>query len=280
MPHTEAFELRGGGPSLHGIVTLPDRPGPRPTVIICHGFKGFMEWGFFPYLADLLAARGFTAVRFNFSGSGMRPGEDLVSDLGAFRSATFSRDLEELAAVLAAIGERIAPGDADPERLALLGHSRGGGTALLAAAREPWRDRLRALVTWSAVGTFDRMGADDKTAWRRDGELVITNARTGQELPIGLEVLEDLEARRAELDLEAAAARRTTPWLLVHGEEDETVPVAEARRLAAAAAPPRELLTVPAGTHTFGAQHPFLGPTPQLIQTLNATQTFLRRHLG
>ena len=36
------------------------------------------------FLAHLLAARGFTTVRFNLSGGGMRPGEDLVSDTEAF----------------------------------------------------------------------------------------------------------------------------------------------------------------------------------------------------
>ncbi len=85
------FILPGPHGPLHGLIDFPQEPGLRPAVVICHGFKGFMEWAFFPYLAHLLAERGFVAVRFNLSGSGQLPGEDRVSDLAAFRSNTRGR---------------------------------------------------------------------------------------------------------------------------------------------------------------------------------------------
>lgn len=268
------------GRELDVRIDLPEAPGARPAVVVCHGFKGFMEWGFFPYAGELLAARGFVAVRFNLSGSGMRPGEDLASDPEGFRANTHSRELQDLLAVLeATAGGNLAPGRIDAGRLGLFGHSRGGGAALLAAAHPAWRERVRALVTWAAVADFDRFGPEQKEAWRRDGELPVVNARTGQILAMGLALLEDLEGHRAELDLARAAAERRAPWLLVHGEEDESVPAAEGRALAAAAAEPKELLLVPGGGHTFGARHPWAGPTPQLIQAMNATQTWFRRYL-
>lgn len=268
------------GTVLHGLIDLPEgRPGPRPAVVICHGFKGFMEWGFFPHLATLLAERGFAAVRFNLSGAGMRPGDGLVTDPEAFRANTHSREVADLLAVLEATGETLAPGRIDRDRLGLFGHSRGGGNALLAASRSPWRERVRALVTWAAVAGFDRYTPAQKEAWRRDGELPVVNARTGQRLALGLGLLEDLEANRTGLDLQEAAARRRAPWLIVHGEEDETVPAGEARLLAGHAAGDRELLLVPAASHTFGSRHPFSGPTPQLIRALNATQSWFRKYL-
>ena len=280
MTESRSFRLETPqGRALHGIVDLPELPGPRPTVFVCHGFKGFQEWAFLPSAAQLLAQRGFTAVRFNFSGAGMLPGDELVTDLDAFRRATIGGDLEDLAAVVAAAGSEFAAGRVDRRRLGLLGFSRGGGAALLAAAG-PLRDRIGALVTWSAVGTFDRLGDDQHQAWRRDGEIVIENTRTGQKLPIGTEILDEIETRREELDLERAAARRTAPWLLVHGDQDETVPVAEAHALAAAAEQPFELRIVEGAGHTFQAVHPFAGPTPQLIEALNATQRWFRRHLA
>ena len=279
MPESQPFTLEvDSGRRLHGLIDLPDKPGPRPAVVVCHGFKGFMEWGFFPYLAHLLATRGFTTVRFNLSGGGMRPGEDLVSDTEAFAHATVGNDFSELEAVLEAVADgRVAAGRVDPERLGLVGHSRGGGTSLLAAARTR---RLAALVTWSAVATFDRLTADEKAVWRKTGRVPVVNARTGQQLELDRAVLDDLEAHEADYDLEAAASRRRAPWLIVHGEEDETVPVAEARRLAAAARGPSGLEIVAAASHTFGAVHPFNGPTAPLIQALNLTQTWLRRHLS
>ncbi|MCP3960019.1 MAG: alpha/beta fold hydrolase [bacterium] len=275
--------LGAKSPKIHGVAQWPETPacGPDcwPTVIICHGFKGFMEWGFFPPLAELLVERGFTVIRFNYSGSGMRPGDELVTDLEAFRSNTFSLELIETLRVLQAAGTEIAPDHVDPERIALLGHSRGGGASLLAAAHPDWRNRLRALVTWAGVGTFDRFDAAAKKAWHAKGALPIQNARTGQDLELGIELLADLENQSAVLDLPAAAVLRRAPWLIVHGGGDETVPPTEAEALNRAAVGPKELLIVDGASHTFGAQHPFAGPTRELIKVMNASQTWLRRHL-
>ncbi len=288
MSATHPFVLDGPSGPLHGLVDLPARPGPRPAVVICHGFKGFMEWGFFPHLATLLAERGFTVVRFNLWGSGMRPGEDRVGDLAAFRADTHGREVADLLAVIAAAAAGgIAPGRIDPARLGLLGHSRGGGASVLAAAGPEGRGGphpIAALVTWAAVAAFDRYSPEQKAAWRRDGFLPVVNARTGQELPMGIGLLADLEANAAALDVERAASRVAAPWLIVHGEADETVAAEDARRLDRARPPgqsaPRELLLIPGATHTFGARHPFAGPTPHLIQAMNATQRWFRRYLA
>jgi dienelactone hydrolase len=277
MSETVPFTLQIPGSLLHGLADLPEEPGERPAVVICHGFKGFMEWGFFPALATLLAERGYVAVRFNLSGTGMRPGDELVTDPEAFRENTYSRELAELLAVLDATGISIAPGRVDRGRIGLLGHSRGGGDALLAAASPAWRDRLRALVTWAAISDVDRFSPGQKEEWRRTGEFPVANARTGQRLALGLGMLDDVE--NAGLDLLAAAETRRAPWLIVHGAEDESVPVAEGHRLAERATGTTELLVVPGANHTFGSRHPFAGPTPQLIQALNATQRWFREHL-
>lgn len=267
------------GRRLHGIINLPEQTGPRPVVILSHGFKGFQEWAFLPSVAELLAQRGYVAVRFNYRGAGMRPGDALVTDLEAFRNATISQDLEDLREVIDAVGRSVAARRVDRDRLALLGFSRGGGVSLLAAAEPALNGTVRALVTWSAVGTFDRLGPAEQQAWRDQGELVIENTRTGQKLPLGTAVLDDLEANRQRFDLAAAAARRRAPWLIVHGTADETVPVAEAHALESAATQPYRLLLIADGTHTFQTQHPFAGPTPQLIEALNATQAWLKERL-
>lgn len=281
MPERHSFVLEvDGGPDLHGIVDLPAEPGARPTVVDCHGFKGFMEWGFHPYLADLLAERGFTVIRFNVTSSGMRPGDDRVTDEEAFAHATVGDDVREIGEILqAAIDGRVAAGRVDADRIGLFGHSRGGGTSILTAGSDRWRERLRALVTWASVSTFDRVDAEATDEWRRSGSLPIVNARTGQQLRLDVSVLEDAEANHDAYDVGAAAARIEAPWLLLHGDRDETVPVAEAAVLAEAAGGTFERHIVEGGDHTFGAAHPFAGPNPKLIEALNATQIWFRRHL-
>jgi pimeloyl-ACP methyl ester carboxylesterase len=265
---------------LRGVVDLPEAPGCCPTVVICHGFKGFMEWGFFPAVAELLAQRGFVTVRFNLAGSGMQPGDELVSDPRAFSANTYSAEVADLLRVLEATGHEIADDRVDRGRLGLLGHSRGGGAAILAAASQPWRDRIRALVTWAAISHVDRYTPEEKRVWRATGELPVVNTRTGQQLALGRGLLEDVERHSASsLDILAAAGRVAAPWLIVHGGDDESVPAGEAAELATRAAGTHELLVIPGAGHTFGAKHPFVGPTPHLIQALNATQTWFRRHL-
>lgn len=281
MPTRETFRFETSrGHVLDGLLDLPDEAGPRPTVLLCHGFKGFMEWGFFPYVAQRLAESGMTVVRFNLSGSGMRPGEDWVSYPEAFRNATYTKDLEELGEILSAVGERIAPGRADREAMGLLGHSRGGGTSILAANASPGRALLRALVTWSAISTVERLTEKEIDAWRTSGAFPVINSRTGQKLELGTTVLEDVLTHRSQLDVERAARLREMPWLIVHGEDDETVPLAEGESLADAAGEPSEYLPVPGAGHTFGAQQPFAGTTPQLELALDATRNWFKRHLA
>ncbi len=240
-----------------------------------------MEWGFWPPLADLLAARGFTVVRFNFSGSGMKPGDERVTDPEAFRANTYRREQEDLLAVLAGIDSGEVPvGGANRASLGLVGHSRGGGGAILAAATEPWSGRIGALVTWAAISRIDRTDQATLELWRRQGELAVENARTGQRLFLGPAMLEEVSAPPPELDILGAAARRTAPWLMVQGDQDDAVPHAEAQALAEVAHAPAVFHTIRGGGHTFGAHHPFLGPTPELITLFNLTQGWLLRHLA
>jgi len=172
-----------------------------------------------------------------------------------------------------------ALGTAAPTKIGLVGHSRGGGIGVLQAARDP---RIRALVTWAAISTVNRWPEEsERTRWRAAGKLEVLNARTGQVLPLYTDALDDVESNAAGfLDIPAAAARVTVPWLILHGAVDPTVPFAEAEQLARSA--PREtasLVPVPCWGHTFGAVHPWHGSTPELDLVLKETVGWLGRHL-
>jgi uncharacterized protein len=280
MP-TTAFALAPAtGRPLRGLLDLPDQPGPHPVVVIAHGFKGFQEWGFFPPLAALLCERGFAVVRFNFSGSGMQPGDELVSDPAAFRDNTYAKELEDLLVVLGALGAEIGAGELDLTRLGLFGHSRGGGAAILAGAHEEWGSRLRAIATWAAISTIARTTPEQLAEWRRLGEMPVANARTGQQLALGPAMLEEVSAPPAHLDIQAAAGRVRPPWLVVHGDRDESVSIEEGFLLHGLAPKGTELVMIEGGGHTFGAVHPFASPTPHLIQAMNATQRWFLRQLA
>jgi pimeloyl-ACP methyl ester carboxylesterase len=275
--HTFELTAADGGP-LRGDVRSAAGRSARPAVVICHGFKGFKDWGFFPQLADRLARGGVTAVSFNFSSSGVGPEGDRFTEPERFGHGTFGKDLRDLAGVIEALETGRLPGiEAAPPALGLFGHSRGGGVAVLHAAEDA---RVRALVTWSAIGSALRWGPETIRKWRAEGKIEVTNQRTGEVLPLYREALDELTGGPAgRLDIAAAAERLNLPWLIVHGEADETVSVREAQLLHKANQERAELLVVRRGSHTFGARHPWAGSTPELDQAMDATAGWFLRVL-
>ena len=270
------LESRLGEP-IHGDARLPEAPGPHPVVVCCHGFKGWKDWGFHPWLGESLAAAGLAAVHFNFSRNGVKAPDGDIEDLDAFRGNTLSIERDDLDTVLDAVLAGRVDAALDPARLALLGDSRGGGIALVGASE---RQEVKALATWAAVSHFDRIHDEATLAeWRRTGVYEVLNSRTGQLLPMGVAFLDDVLGNLPRLDLLAAARRVTAPWLVVHGTADETVPFAEAEELVAAGRTGR-LAPIDGGGHTFGAVHPFAGPAPHLDTALEATLAHLRAGLA
>jgi uncharacterized protein len=268
-------------PGALGNILIDVRAGgrgtPRPAVLIVHGFKGFKNWGMFPPLADRLAQAGLVAVAPNLSGSGVNDSGDFVWP-ERFGHNSFSAELADLRTVLDALSAG-ALGVAPPSRIGLVGHSRGGGMAVLQTARDPG---VRALVTWAAISTAQRWPDESERArWRASGTLDVVNSRTGQVLPLYPDVLDDIERDAAGLlDIPAAATKVAVPWLIVHGRADPTVSIAEGERLARLAPPATSrFLPVEGGEHTFGAAHPWRGSTPALELVMKETVSWLSRHL-
>jgi dienelactone hydrolase len=264
-------------PGVLGEILIDVRAGgrgsPRPAVVVVHGFKGFKDWGLWPALAERLARAGLSAVTLNLSGSGVDDSGEFVYP-ERFGHNTFSAELQDLRRVTDALagGEL---GVAPPSAVGLLGHSRGGGIAVLHAASDA---RIKALATWAAISTVERWPASQRAAWRSAGVNEVKNVRTGQVLPLYPDVLDDIERHAAALDIEAAAARVAVPWLIVHGTDDEAVALAEGERLAAAA-PGARFLAVEGAGHTFGAIHPWGGATPALERVEDTTLAFFAETL-
>ncbi|HET9134607.1 MAG TPA: dienelactone hydrolase family protein [Gemmatimonadales bacterium] len=256
-------------------VRAASRATPQPAVLLVHGFKGFKDYAFLPPFAERLAKAGFAAVTVSVSGSGVDEAGDFTR-LERFRKNTYSIELDDLHVTVQALraGEL---GVAPPTSLGVVGHSRGGGMALLFAREVP---AVRAVATWAGIGVARRHTDRELEIWRKLGTIEILHQRLRIRLPLDFDVAEDcLAHEHGRLDIPAAARALDRPWLQVHGTADGTVTFEEAERLAADAGAGHEPLWLEGADHTFGAVHPWRGPTPACEQVFDATARFLARHL-
>jgi pimeloyl-ACP methyl ester carboxylesterase len=273
------FEIDVAGEALRGDAWIPPDRETDVAIVVCHGFKGFKDWGFFPYLSEQLARRTrCLAISFNVTGSGIGGRSDAFTELERFGRNTFTKELEDLEVVLDGLTVGRLGGISVPaaSRIGLVGHSRGGSTSLLKASR---RRQVRSLVTWAAVASLERYEELFGERWETGEAVFIENVRTGQQMPLYRNLLDDLRAHRERLDVLRAAGSLKIPYLVVHGIEDEAVPVSEAEALAGAAGKLATLLLIDGAGHTMNAKHPFEGSNTKLERAIDATAAHLRASL-
>ncbi|MFC7441899.1 alpha/beta hydrolase family protein [Laceyella putida] len=264
---------------IRGDLFLPDTVPSAPTVLICHGFKGFKDWGFFPTLGQRLAEAGLAAITFNFSMNGVGKDLEHFTELEKFSRNTFSHEQEDLVFLIEALRQGALPQAerCDLTRLGIMGHSRGGGNSLLYALDHP--DRVKAVTIWNSIHRVDFFSPELIEELRNKGISHVINGRTGQRLPIRREVLEDIEANRERFDLLGRLPHLKQPLLLVQGDQDLPGLYEGAVRMAEAA-PQATLHVIQGANHTMGAVHPFAGMTPQLEEAIRVTADFFVRELG
>lgn len=268
----EAFEI----PCKDGLSIRGDAypaESSLGTVIVCHGFKGFAHWAFFPYVAQTLAENGLTAITFDFSGSGIGPDRESFTQSEAFAGNTLSRDQEDLENLVDyARRRKLING-----KFGLFGHSRGGGAAILFAAAAG--SDVSSLVTWAAISYPNRWSSEDMLTWRRRGYTEVTNMRTGQIMRLDTDLLDDVELHgKTKLNIEAAAGRIKVPWLIVHGTGDESVPCTEAERLHSLSPGVSTLRLIEGANHGFDARHPLNEVPPVLEKVVLETVKFFVRN--
>jgi len=258
MIKKQYFTIPGAkGRSMLMDLTFDEDIKNAPLVIFAHGFKGFKDWGAHNLVAQYFAEKGFRYLKFNFSHNGTttdHPTE--FANLIAFSDNTFSIELQDLETVIDfACGGSGMPG---VDGVYLIGHSMGGGISIIKTAED---DRIKKLVTMASISGFRNLWPKEIEAqWRLQGMAYFTNKRTGQQLPLKVGTLLDLDKHPARLDILANAAQIKQPWLIIHGDEDTTVPLAHAKELKAAQ-PNAFFSIIKGGDHTLGAFQPYLEST-------------------
>jgi alpha-beta hydrolase superfamily lysophospholipase len=221
------------GESIRGDLRFRRTLEEKPIIIVCHSFMAFKDWGFFPFVAESLANAGYIALSFNFSHDGVRGDGDRITEFEKFERNTFSKELDDLRVVVDAVWSgQVGGGIVARSKIIMLGHSRGGAIAILHTSVDA---RVKGLITWSTIDTFDRWTQHQKEKWKNLGYLPLAKDSSVSPLRLGIDLLNDLESNRVKLDLKTAASRIQIPWLLLHGKTDVTVPPHESENLFAAA---------------------------------------------
>lgn len=227
----------------------------KPLIIFLHGFKGFKDWGHFNLIADEFSNNGFHVIKVNFSHNGTSK-ENLLDfvDLEAFGQNNFSIELNDIDDILNHIFYNKEINDSiDLDNISLVGHSRGGSTALIKAKQD---NRIKSIITWgSPLDIITRYGTEDNQ-WKQNGTKYIYNGRTKQEMPLHYQLVNDVQQNKKSFDIYTLLENIKTNTLIIHSKEDTTVPWEETQLI-----PKNSFINIVLlnnGSHTFDGQHPYM----------------------
>ena len=266
MRSSSITKIKGEIPSGEGLPIRYDLLVPTvvnssslPVILFIHGFKGFKDWGAFPDACEELVRSGFAVVAFNMSLSGVGKSLTEFDEPELFRRETLTQDLEDVGSVIEAIKTKLISSDKvslDTDRIGLVGHSRGGHTAVAAAAEYA---EIQCLVTWSAVADYNARWSDQmKSDWEKGGTTEIVNSRTGQILQLDKVVYDDAISNADRLMAIKRVQELYIPSLFIAAKEDEAVSYQDSEQLFRKSPSEDKEIRLIAGTgHTFGISHPF-----------------------
>ena len=201
----------------------------KTIVVIGHGVTGNKDRPLVIGLAEVLAADGADVLRFSFSGNGDSEGD--------FRDSTISKEVGDLGSVLDALAGNY-------ERIIYAGHSMGGAVGVL---RTSSHDRISALISLAGMvytKTFAEVEFGDETP---DSGFMWED----EDCPLSSAYVDDMNAIDSVLD---KASQITVPWLLIHGTEDDVVPVQESRDIFAKAGSAATLEIIEGCGHVFSEE--------------------------
>jgi uncharacterized protein len=263
--HLERVVEGSSGNKISLDLTKPISKTPTPVLIFCHGFKGFKDWGHFNWVAQESANYKIAFLKFNFSHNGVVENNlQDITDLEAFSNNNYSIELKDLDDVISWVEKNADEHHLNKKEIYLMGHSRGGGIALLKASEDI---RIKKLVLWASLSEFESFFRPETIKeWNENGVVYALNKRTGQKLPLKKQLHDNYLDNKNSLDIPKAAKLLSTPLLILHGDQDESVDIKHAENLYEWVKH-SILIKMEGANHTFGAKHPF-NPETDVTETL------------
>ncbi|MEM7550128.1 MAG: prolyl oligopeptidase family serine peptidase [Bacteroidota bacterium] len=254
---------------------------PKDLILFIHGFKGFKDWGYFNLMADYFTDKGFAFSKLNLSHNGTTPEKPSdFDDLEAFGNNNFSIELDDIGTTIDYLyseDSTLKKSGVSINRLILLGHSRGGGLAILKTGED---ERINVVAALAPIHNLKKRWSDEVLeVWKKDGVMTIENSRTKQIMPLYYQLVENTLENYSRLDIPNTVRNLSVPIFVAHGTSDETLPVEYAHELKTWN-DQVELMIVQEGNHTFGGKHPYeKNELPQhAFEVLEKLSHFLEKH--
>ncbi len=257
---TASFEIVGReGACIRGEVRVIEDGRAKPVLLLGHGFRGHRLWSFWPDIARRFAEKGFFAVTFDFTR--IYAEEERLGDRKIAEISTLGQEItdwETLVDRLLVNGIGLER-EADLGRVAVLGHSRAGTSAVLFAAEH---QEIRAVVVWNG-------GAVPQAPTAADGAKLTLREEA---------IRNDLEVNGLRYHVSERLTELEVPTLFVQGGADNDRLLAANNDLQERY-PDLSFTAIPGADHTFRAVHPYEGTTRHLDNAFEETVRFLTRVL-
>ena len=230
----------------------------KPVVIFCHGYKGFKDWGAWNVMAKTFAEAGFFFIKFNFSHNGGTINQPIdFPDLEAFGNNNYTKELDDLETVVDWISSTNEyQNEVDVNNILLLGHSRAGGIVTIKSEEDA---RISKVISLAGVCDFAKRTATsgDLEQWKKDDVKYVENGRTKQQMPHFYQFYEDFKQHENRLTIQRAVANLKNPYLIIHGNNDTSVFIDEAKNLHSWNAK-SQLEIIENANHVFNTSHPWV----------------------
>lgn len=203
-------------------------PGSLRTslVILGHGLTGNKDRPLLVALAEGLSALGWPCLRISFSGNG--------GSQGRFEDSCFTKQIGDLKAVLDTVPDYV--------RIAYVGHSMGSATGVLTAAEDL---RIQSLISLAGMTHTAGFAAREFAGLVPGKDCIWEDAA----FPLSDKLVDGMKTVGSVLP---AVKKLVQPWLIIHGLDDDVVPVTDSRDARASASSRCELLEIPGAGHVFG----------------------------
>ena len=203
-----------------------------PAIILCHGIPGGAkdpEDPGYQHLANMMKQKGYLTILFNFRGAG--------ESTGNFDIQGWTEDLKGVVDCAAEIAGNSAP-------LILFGFSAGAAVSVHAAALD--ESKIAGMILAGCPADFEAIfnerGVDQYLNHCREIGII-----KSPDFPSDLS--EWADSFKVVCPEKLINQIKSTPKLIIHGDQDDVVPVEHAYRLYEKSFDPKELVIIKEGGH-------------------------------